>query len=371
MSAAAPRITRGRELDFEYQTAEDRGLRYRVFGPQPGSTVRERLLPSDRARYLSLPDALPERVRGLASEWAGGANDHFEIAKRIETHLRQDYRYSLESPSGAALNPLDHFLFESREGHCEFYSTSMAILLRTLGIPTRNVTGFVGGTFNRFGDFYAVRQGDAHSWVEVFIERAGWLRFDPTPATESAPRVATQGLGAFLRDVLEAATERWDRNVVGYDLNQQVHMLSKVRSQVRKTGLEKLLEPKVVGLTLVALLLGGVAFRFRHLWRRSGQPKSAPVANQTNRGAEEVVRLYRELEGALQVHGVPRRPETPPLAHALGLKALEHPLADDVLDLTRLYLAVRFGRAPFSAEQASTFQQRVKQIRQLPPPKAA
>lgn len=366
-----PRITRGRELDFEYQTPEERGLRYRVYGPQTGSTVRERLLPSDRARYLSLPDGLPDRVRELASQWADGANDHFEIAKRVEARLRQDYRYSLESTSGAAENPLDHFLFESREGHCEFYSTSMAILLRTLGIPTRNVTGFVGGTFNRFGDFYAVRQGDAHSWVEVFIERAGWLRFDPTPATESAPRVATQGLGAFIRDIVEAATERWNRNVVGYDINQQVHMLSKVRSQVRRTGLGRVLDGKTVAAVIALLVLGGVAYRYRHLWRKTPKAALPPAAAQRTADSEEVVRLYRELEVVMQQHGVPRRPETPPLAHALGLEALEHPLANDIVELTRLYLAVRFGRAPLLPEQVTDFQQRVKAMRQLPPPKAA
>src|SRR5690606_29162214 len=85
------RITRGRELDFEYQTAEERGLRYRVFGSQAGSTVRERLLPSDRERYLTLLGALPPRVEALACEWASNATEPFEIAKRVEARLRQDY----------------------------------------------------------------------------------------------------------------------------------------------------------------------------------------------------------------------------------------------------------------------------------------
>src|SRR5690606_23943302 len=114
----------------------------------------------------------------------------------------------LESPSGAASNPLEHFLFESRRGHCEFYSTGMAVMLRTLGVPSRNVTGFIGGTWNRFGRFYAVRQGDAHSWVEVFLPDVGWTRFDPTPASPAAPVAEIHGFAAFLRDVIEAAGER-------------------------------------------------------------------------------------------------------------------------------------------------------------------
>jgi transglutaminase-like putative cysteine protease len=71
----------------------------------------------------------------------------------------------------------------------------MAVMLRTLGVPTRNVTGFVGGTYNRFGKFYAVRQGDAHSWVEVFIDEAGWMTFDPTPPADAAPGASSPAPG--------------------------------------------------------------------------------------------------------------------------------------------------------------------------------
>src|SRR5690606_646211 len=123
--------------------------------------------------------------------------------------------YDLESPSGAAKNPLDHFLFESKRGHCEFYSTAMAVMPRTLGVPTRNVTGFIGGTYNRFAETYSVRQGDAHSWVEVHIDGLGWTRFDPTPPSSSAPRSEINGVLATMRDIVEAMAQRWNRHVVG------------------------------------------------------------------------------------------------------------------------------------------------------------
>src|SRR5690606_23657166 len=105
----------------------------------------------DKARYLSLPPGMTERVAALARRWAGDATQPLEIAARIEEQLRTEYRYDLESPSGSTPNPLEHFLFESKRGHCEFYSTAMAVMLRTLGVPSRNVTGFIGGTSNRFG----------------------------------------------------------------------------------------------------------------------------------------------------------------------------------------------------------------------------
>lgn len=359
--AAPPRITRGRELDFEYQTQEERGLRYRVFGPQTGSTVRERLLPTDMERYLALPTGLPERVRRLAREWAGDATDAFEVAKRLETRLRTEYAYDLESPSGAAANPLDHFLFESRRGHCEFYSTAMAVMLRSLGIPTRNVTGFVGGTFNRFGGFYAVRQGDAHSWVEVFLKRAGWTRFDPTPATESAPRAATQGFAALVRDIVEAAAERWDRHVVGYDLNQQLQLLSSVRDQVRGTNLPNQLQPKWLLGAFGAALAAALTWRALAKRRRRNAPPSAPALESPQ--SQEAIRLYRDLELVMAQHGIARRPETPPLAHANALVSLQHPLADEVLELTEIYLAVRFGGASLSEQLSTQYRHRLRALK--------
>src|SRR5690606_4697902 len=128
------------------------------------------------------PPNLHPRIRELAESVAGKHRESPRLAARtLETALRTGYQYHLESTSGAAADPLYDFLFVSKRGHCEFYSTAMVVMLRALGVPARNVTGFVGGTFNRFGDFYAVRQGDAHSWVEAYLPGRGWTRFDPTP----------------------------------------------------------------------------------------------------------------------------------------------------------------------------------------------
>src|SRR5262249_58140618 len=117
-----------------------------------------------------------------------------------------------------------------------FAASGMTVLLRAVDVPTRNVTGFIGGTWNRFGRFYAVRQGDAHSWVEVYIDNDGWRTFDPTPPADAAPKSELSGAWAQLRDFLEATSQRWDRHVVGYDLSQQASLwreLSKRRQQTR------------------------------------------------------------------------------------------------------------------------------------------
>jgi hypothetical protein len=365
-------VTRGREGDFEYQRPDERGLRYLVLGAAPGSApARERL--DDTARYLALPPGITERVRQLAASWAGDAADPRSIAVRVEQRLRTDYAYDLESPSGAASNPLEHFLFESRRGHCEFYSTGMAVMLRTLGVPSRNVTGFIGGTWNRFGRFYAVRQGDAHSWVEVFLPDVGWTRFDPTPVAAAAPIAEIHGLSAFLRDVIEAAGERWDRHVVGYDLGQQMELFSEVRRSLRKgTGGGAWLRGSGRWL-LGAVLVVGVFGAAVYLWRR----RSRRLRARSERGPlltprdMRIVKLFQQLEEAERSYGVTRSPGTPPLGHARALAGLGHPIADEVLALTEWYLAVRFGDSPIDDDGYASFQRRVSALKRSSGERAA
>ncbi len=357
------RVFMGPEHQYQYSSATD-GIRYRVYFAKHDSSPVPPLDPPDRARYLHLPPNFTPRMADLARSWTIHATTAYDRAKAVETHLRTEYHYDLESPSGGAANPLDHFLFESRRGHCEFYSTAMAVLLRTQGIPTRNVTGFIGGTYNRFGEYYAVRQGDAHSWVEVFIDGTGWTRFDPTPPASAAPQSDITGALAFLRDLIEAAAQRWDRHVEGYDLQQQLGLLSDVRARVTGNGaaLEVLRSPG--RLLLFALGIGLVIGAL--LWlrrRRPGAPGPHRRARPTHLVNLQIVALYRSLEAAMAARGVPRQASTPPLAHARALHALQHPGSDEILSLTEIYLDVRFGGRHLSDSERRHYARRVKTFR--------
>lgn len=372
----APLLFSGPEGEYKYRTRDDRGVHYEVWTPTTVAAPVEPLESSDRRRYLTLPPDLPARVAELARSWVGTETNPATQAKLVEARLRSDYAYDLASPSGAEANPLDHFLFESKRGHCEFYSTAMAVLLRTLSVPTRNVTGFIGGTYNRFGRFYAVRQGDAHSWVEVYIDGKGWTRFDPTPPGNSAPRSELTGALAFIRDLVEASAQRWNRHVVGYDLQQQVGLLNSVsRTYSSIRGRSKLLSgpmgsPRRVGLVFSGLILvGGSLFWLRRNRKRTGDSKQPGAARlQATRRA---VNLYESLEAALAKRGVPRPASVPPLRHARNLEAIGHPLADEVRELTEIYLEVRFGGRELDTEQAKRFAARVRALREEPNQAAA
>jgi hypothetical protein len=326
------------------------------------------LSPGERPRYLSLPADLPPRVAELARSWVSSTKDPRLQARLIEARLRKDYRYDVDSPSGSTKNPLYDFLFVSKRGHCEFYSTAMAVMLRTLGVPTRNVTGFIGGTYNRFARSYAVRQGDAHSWVEVYLDDTGWTRFDPTPPASAAPQSDITGLLAFVRDFVEATTQRWNRHVIGYDLKQQVGLLrsvhrgySALRDRPGKIG-KLLSSPRLTLLGVIGVLAAGYGV----VWltrRRKALSPAARAATEREIAAREIVELYRQLEAALAARGVPRPTGTPPRAHAASLVAMGHPVGEEALALTERYLASRFGNDVLSLEERRDFTRRVRALR--------
>lgn len=357
---------RSAEGELRFQAPEERGIAYEVVLSDDGKPTFTRLDPAERSRYVQLPSGFSSRIRELAREWTAGTSDASEAARAIEAKLREGYRYDTATPSGGNADPLEHFLFESKRGHCEFYSTALALMLRTLDVPTRNVTGFVGGTWNKFGKFYVVRQGDAHSWVEVFVEGTGWVTFDPTPPADSAPRSSTTGIWAWARDLLEATSQRWDQHVVGYDLEQQYGLLQRVSE--RESGASMWTTRRVLvggGVILVAVALGGWLAK-----RKTGA--LAPSQRSTgprSRSERTATALYEELETALVAQGISRQPGTPPLRHAQALLASEHPLGEEVFDLTNHYLAARFGGLELSDESERELMHRVKALQKLPRPR--
>lgn len=372
---------RGSEGEIRYTGSDSHGIRYDAYLAGDREPIVELLSTPDRVRYTEPPPGgLSPQLKAKAHEWADGQSTPYLKAKAIEEHLKHEYKYDTASPSAGQPNPVDHFLFESKRGHCEFFSTAMALMLREVGIPSRNVTGFVGGTFNRFGRYYAVRHGDAHSWVEAYIDDPirGWHTFDPTPTAGARPLQDTTGAWVYMRDLVEAVSQRWNRYVIGYDLKTQVRIfddLSRRYQRLReKTGVntgvaEKITRGPVVAAGLLLVSLGA------YLWwkRRRRSPKDGDTAKDAPRidpKLEAATALYRSLELALAAQGITRPASLPPLKHAEQLVESSHPLADDVLSLTNTYIEARFGGAAIGDDEQKEFERRVKEIRNYRPPPA-
>jgi transglutaminase-like putative cysteine protease len=370
-------LQRGAEDELRYAGSDGRGLRYDVYLANDREALVQVLPSFERGRYISVPQGLPDRVADLARKWTDGLTTPEAKATAIETHLRHDYIYDLHSPSSGTPQPVDHFLFESRRGHCEFFSTAMALMLREVGVPSRNVTGFVGGTWNRFGRYYAVREGDAHSWVEAYIDdpvRPGWHTFDPTPPGGAQPLEPPGGVYYYMRDFVEALSQRWDTYVVGYDLRKQVRMFEEFsrryermrsRTGIDRGPLQKLTRgPAIAGLALVALAAAYLLWKQR---RRSAQAERRDPLQGHDPRLDAAAALYRGLETALQLQGVTRAAATPPLRHAEDLRARRHPLGEEVFSLTQVYLEARFGGRSLTDGVRRDFERRVRSIRQLRP----
>ena len=190
--------------------------------------------------YLQLPsDLITPRMEELITSINEGTANTRQQARALEAFLRRmEYTTDLPQPSSPTANVIDEFLFDWQRGHCEYFATTMVVLLRAQGVPARIVNGFLGADYNSVGDFYAVRQANAHSWVEVYFPGPGWTRFDPTPA--SGPDFATEGLMWRIQMWVDSMRLTWFRWVIEYDLEKQVSVLRDVVQPDASEGGEQL-----------------------------------------------------------------------------------------------------------------------------------
>ncbi|HEV8048876.1 MAG TPA: transglutaminase domain-containing protein, partial [Terriglobales bacterium] len=169
--------------------------------------------------YLQLP-AVDPRVVSLAKKITASGDNNYDKTAAIESYLRSKFGYTLQLPRTVPRDPVANFLFERKQGHCEYFASSMAIMLRTLGIPSRVVNGFRTGEFNDITSQYLVRASNAHSWVEAYFPGYGWISFDPTPA---APAQLHTGWSRSML-YLDAMASFWREWVVNYDAGHQYNL---------------------------------------------------------------------------------------------------------------------------------------------------
>jgi protein-glutamine gamma-glutamyltransferase len=312
--------------------------------------------------YLQLPPQLDARVPELAREITKNAKTPFDKALRIESYLRTRYAYTLNLTGKPGQDPLAHFLFETRAGHCEYFASAMAIMLRTLGIPSREVNGFLPGEYNDLAGDYIVRASDAHSWVEVYFPGNSWQVFDPTPiSVESGGGFLTR-LGLYA-DWMEI---KWNEWVIGYDFAHQVVLAQSLQRSSknwgestrawfdRKQGEGKRwlkswqLRHGSLGYMLpAALVLLLVAVRYNvpvELFERIRLFLQIRASKSVRSDPQLASRLYGELLRMLARRGLPRGEAQTPLEFAAAVNSPQ--LAPAIWEFTQLYAHARFGGAP-------------------------
>jgi transglutaminase-like putative cysteine protease len=332
------------------------------------------------ARYLQLPAGVDPRIAALAREWIvhDGARTRYDSARVIEQHLQSDYGYTLDLKAGGT-DPLADFLFRVREGHCEYFSTAMAVMLRTEGVAARVVNGFQMGEYNDAADAYTVTQRDAHSWVEVYFpETDSWVTFDPTPADGRPPRQHT-GLSASLSKYAEAFELMWIQYVVGYDKQEQRSLATTLRNRLYNSrralndGLDSVTalavqwwrtitgqsgseHPWLAGLGGVLLLLLPLLLLVMLLYLLVGKARRLGLWRmlrfwRTQTEGQSVIDFYERMTAVLAARGLERAANETPLEFATATGMTE------AMKITRAYNRVRFGEHRLSATEAAEIEE--------------
>jgi transglutaminase-like putative cysteine protease len=305
-------------------------------------------------RALQLPPSLNPQALLLAAEWRGnGANDAAIVRSALSYFNQQGFQYTLEPPL-LGINGIDDFLFTTKKGFCEHYASAFVFLMRAAHIPARVVTGYQGGEFNYLGNYYIVRQSDAHAWAEVWLSGQGWVRIDPTaaiaparvqinvaaavPASETAalPFIAralpfmvpmVSNPPAWLSNLRlnwDMLGYKWNQWVLGYNTERQFAFLTSLG--MKAITWQNMAILMTTGIWLVIGLFA--LFMLRHLFVR--QPDKMQAA---------WLKLCRKLAKA----GLPRPAYEGAQDYATRISAARPELADSIHDLAARYSALRYG----------------------------
>jgi protein-glutamine gamma-glutamyltransferase len=354
-----------RSLGHDELTERKTGLRYTVYsnlrGPDPAllAAATDVDIDEELAPYIAVPPDLPARIGDLARTITAKKRGPWAKATAIRDYL-QRYRYTLDLKRDERFEPLEDFLFVRKAGHCEYFASALAIMLRTVGVPTRSVNGFYGGEWNSFGHYLAVRQGDAHSWVEIYVENVGWVTVDPTPPGTAA---APGGAWTALRQLLDNVELAWFKYVIEYDLGKQVELARSVgrwaQLASKREALDRLLKRHAVEVGGAAAMLVGLLIGWR-TWRRR-----RPPAARLRQGVEALGAYARALR-ALERRGFARGTGETGRELATRVREAGDPAAGPFEDLVELYYAARFGGIKVASGELDRLAQLVANL-PLPP----
>jgi hypothetical protein len=356
-----PRNMRNEELRLEHSNT----IHYTVWSqldppaPEVLRAAPNQLPPAMGAYrvYLQVPAEITPRTRALALKITAGLTTNFDKAQAITRWLDENTTYTLELKEPGRQEPIDFFLFDRKQGHCEYYASAFAILARINNIPTRQVNGFYGGEWNEYQGYVAVRAGDAHSWDEVYFPGTGWVTFDPTPPDRNDP-LGRGGAGwrARMGRFMDTLRFQWSKWVIEYDLVAQLSLFKDIGSAIKRGALA-LRDTIVRGWPLLAGLALAIAAVIVVRRRRQGRDPLEPGARARPRVRSPVAQIYHRVLRQLAKHGITREPGTTPQELAARLAAGSSPgpgsqVGPSLRELTALYYAAEWGgRTDPSAER--------------------
>lgn len=324
----------------------NRLMRYELEAAAP-TRFEAVLTPRVRQAATRLPDGFNPRVRAEVARWRAEGLDEPALVQRSLDWFNRDFSYTLAAPP-LGRHSVDEFMFDTRAGFCEHFSSAFVFMMREAGIPARVVTGYVGGYLNPMGEHWRIQQSDAHAWAEVWLPGRGWLRVDPTAAVDPSRVFERYGSGAgdfggfagfggrdgplrALQDLADYVRRGWNDAVLGFNADSQMLML-------RRLGVDEPREWQVGAL----FVLGGGSALLLTLWL---------LLRERERDADRLLAAYRRFTRRLERAGVQRAPHEPPLAFAERAAACLPGSAEAIHSLSRRFSDARYARAPDPASR--------------------
>jgi transglutaminase-like putative cysteine protease len=290
-----------------------------------------------RMAALDLPDGFNPRTQAMVNEWRSETPSDAAFINRVLTHFNQEsFHYTLNPPL-LSQHTVDEFMFDTRSGFCEHYASAFTIIMRMAGIPSRIVTGYLGGWYNGIGDYLLVRQSDAHAWSEVWLPGSGWSRIDPTAAV--APDRIEQGAMGALNSRRYMFDYQWLRNAKnGFDLlqrgwNDWVIAFDSARqlSLFHPFGMgnmdaRKLVTMMVTLIVLIALLMLPAILRLK-------------LSSGLDAAGKQWLLFRRKLAGA----GISSSAAMTPSELQLSASEKLHGQKKDIGEISKLYTRIRYA----------------------------
>ena len=328
------------------------------------STTRARyglqLSPRERARALRLPAGHDPRTQALARAWRQQSPDPRQLTRRFLAWMRRDFKYTISAPP-VGFHATDEFLFDTRLGFCQHFSSAYAVFMRSAGVPTRVVTGYVGGHYNAIGDYWLLKHKDAHAWNEVWLEGEGWVRIDPTAAIapesildtlddlqarQEADAGGFTGASRMLLPVFDGADflrRQWNQLVLGFNAERQKDLLGPLG--IKDADAWQLVVAFAVGSTLALLLT---------LWF---------LLHEHRDRSDPLVLAWRAFAARLRRAGIDKRPEEPPLSFGLRSAGLLPAQAGQLLSLSSRYADWRYAGVALTDEERRGLANELREFR--------
>jgi len=318
----------------------------------------DRIPPGLWTRMTNHPPMSPKLSNWLELRLAG-TRTPLEEARALESYLRDNFTYELGSPVLKRINHLEQFLMEERRGHCERYASSLALLLRMRGIPTRVVIGYLPSNRSMFSGWINIRFKDAHAWTEAFIPDRGWVQLDATP------RSRQPSTGVELRDLVDALDLAWFMNVVSFDGGSQRELFTRMAQGAERFGawVSTQQGPLIGTLVSVALVIGlGLLRPKLRGWHRKTSPPTAEI---------RVAHYYGQMLRALHQRGIDRKGSETPDEFQEAIRRRDLDLAHHTGLITQSFCLTRYGGRQLNVQDEERVQASLKVLSKPPDPKAA